>query len=226
MATVLVSAAQTYERAMKREEKKSETLEIRLPHTQKSEFMEIAGKRGDTASGVLRAFIDDYIAAARLAEKPNPVQEFAMTVLHHRIKTAAVAASAALSVFAVTALPSAAEESAFDRLDQNQDGVLTEGEIAPGHDAEVIELLDEDGSNSVSREEFDGNAKVKVVEKKVGDHTEVDRKIEIRKVKIHKVADGESKEYVIKKALVDAMPDAGETEIEVMTEEIIGELED
>lgn len=211
---------------MKREEKKSETLEVRLPHSQKAEFMALASQKGETASGLIRTFIDDYIAEARLTEKPNPVQEFAMTVLHNRIKSAALAASAALSVFVVTALPSSADESAFDKLDANKDGVLTRGEIASGYDAKVIKLLDTDGSNSVSRAELEGNAKVKLIHREHKNGNEgAEKQVEVRKVTIHKAGEGESREYVIKKALSDAMPDAGDVEIEVLTEEFLGEIE-
>lgn len=140
---------------MKRREKKSESLDIRLPFQLKQEFMEATRKRGETASGVLREFINSYIEEARLAEHPNTVQEITMTLARHRIKTLATAAGAALGVFSLTALPSAADPSAFDALDKNKDGVITEGEIAPGFDAGIIAELDSDGSGGVSQEELE-----------------------------------------------------------------------
>ena len=78
-----------------------------------------------------------------------------MTLARHRIKTIATAAGAALGVFSVAALPSAADSKAFDVLDKNSDGVITEGEIAPGHDADIIAKLDTDNSGGVSREELE-----------------------------------------------------------------------
>ena len=140
---------------MKRREKKSESLDIRLPYQQKQDFMAATKQQGETASQALRRFIADYIEEARLAEQPHPVQEISMTLARHRFKTIATAAGAALGVFSVTALPSAADANAFDVLDKNKDGFLTEGEIIPGYDADIIEKLDTDGSGGVSQEELE-----------------------------------------------------------------------
>lgn len=139
----------------RRKEKKSESLDIRLPFEQKREFMEATRQNGETASQALRGFIADYIEKARLAENPNPVQEITMTLARHRFKTIATTAAAALGVFSMTALPSAADSTAFERLDKNSDGLITEGEILPGHDADIIAKLDTDGSGGVSREELE-----------------------------------------------------------------------
>ncbi|MEM7327231.1 MAG: hypothetical protein AAF437_00750 [Pseudomonadota bacterium] len=138
----------------RRKEKKSESLDIRLPYEQKREFMEATRSRGETASQALRRYIAAYIEDARLAEQPNTVQEISMTLARHRFKTIATAAGAALGVFSVAALPSAADSEVFDALDKNSDGVITEGEIAPGHDADIIAKLDTDLSGGVSRDEL------------------------------------------------------------------------
>ena len=140
---------------MKRREKKSESLDIRLPYQQKQDFMAATKQQGETASQALRRFIADYVEEARLAEQPHPVQEISMTLARHRFKTIATAAGAALGVFSVTALPSAADANAFDVLDKNKDGFLTEGEIVPGYDADIIKKLDTDGSGGVSQEELE-----------------------------------------------------------------------
>ena len=42
--------------------KKTETLEVRLPHAVKRDFMARTRSRGRTASAVLREFIDAYLA--------------------------------------------------------------------------------------------------------------------------------------------------------------------
>ena len=47
-------------RDMKRREKKSESLDIRLPFEQKREFMDATRKQGETASDALRRFIAAY----------------------------------------------------------------------------------------------------------------------------------------------------------------------
>lgn len=139
----------------RRKEKKSESLDIRLPFEQKRDFMEATRQNGETASKALRGFIASYIEQARLADQPNPVQEITMTLARHRFKTIASAAAAALGIFSVAALPSAADSTPFEHLDKNKDGVITEGEILPGHDADIIAKLDTDGSGSVSREELE-----------------------------------------------------------------------
>lgn len=140
---------------MKRREKKSESLDIRLPYQQKQDFMAATKQRGESASEALRRYIADYIEEARLAEQPHPVQEITMTLARHRFKSLATAAGAAIGVFSVTALPSAADSTAFEALDKNKDGVLTEGEIAPGFDADIIKKLDTDGSGGVSQAELE-----------------------------------------------------------------------
>ncbi len=173
---------------MKRREKKSESLDIRLPYEQKREFMEATRKQGETASQALRRFIADYIEEARLTENPNPVQEITMTLARHRIKTFATAASAAVGVFAFTAMPSAADDSVFAHLDKNSDGFITEGEILPGNDADIIEKLDTDKSGGVSPAELKTGGTHIVINGKTSTEDGVTRK----KVKVLKLEEGES----------------------------------
>ncbi len=174
----------------RRNRKKSETLDIRLPYEQKRDFMQATQKQGETASKALRRFIADYIEEARLAEIPNPVQEITMTLARHRLKTLATAASAALGVFAFTALPSAADASPFDRLDKNKDGVLSTGEFLIDDDADIIEHLDSDGSGDVSREELEA-AGNRIVIKKTNDDQDGDKKIVKKQVKVIEFRDGD-----------------------------------
>ena len=140
---------------MKRREKKSESLDIRLPYQQKQDFMAATTEQGETASQALRRFIATYIEDARLAEQTSTVQEITMTLARHRFKTLATAAGAALGVFSIAALPSAADSTAFEKLDKNSDGLITEGEILEGHDADIIAQLDTDGSGGVSQAELE-----------------------------------------------------------------------
>lgn len=165
-----------------RNRKKSETLDIRLPYEQKRDFMEATQARGETASQALRRFIADYIETARSAETPTPVQEITMTLARHRFKSIATAATAALGLFAITALPSSADSSPFDRLDKNKDGVLTEGEIIPGEDADVIAHLDTDKSGNVSRAELEA-AGNRIVIEHTEDQSDEDGKAVVRKTK-------------------------------------------
>lgn len=217
----------------RRKEKKSESLDIRLPYEQKREFMDATRKRGETASNALRRFIASYIEDARLAEQTNPVQEITMTLARHRIKTIATAAGAALGVFSVSALPSAADSTAFDALDKNKDGVITEGEILPGQDADIIAKLDTDGSGGVSQAELEaaGN-RIVIKNTKSSDGAEgetVTKKV-VKILEFSDDADGEirgevstktEKHVVVKR--IEGGDELSEAELSALIEEALGE---
>ncbi|MEO1643349.1 MAG: hypothetical protein AAFR74_08435 [Pseudomonadota bacterium] len=139
---------------MTKRKKKSETLDIRLPHEQKLAFMSAVRSNEETASEAIRRFIADYVSKAEATEHTNPVQELTMTLNKHRFKTFGTAAAAACGLSMISALPTAAA-SPFDKLDKNKDGIITEGEILEGHDADIIAKLDTDGSGGVSPEELE-----------------------------------------------------------------------
>ena len=217
----------------RRKEKKSESLDIRLPYEQKREFMDATRKRGETASSALRRFIATYIEEARLAEQPNPVQEITMTLARHRFKSIATAAGAALGVFSIAALPSAADSTAFDALDKNKDGLITEGEIAPGHDADIIAKLDTDGSGGVSREELEaaGN-RVELIQTvdEAGENGETITKKTVKVLEFNNEAGGdihgeikiESDRRVIVKR-IDSGEELSEADLEALLAEALGE---
>lgn len=97
--------------------KKSETLEVRLPHAAKTAFMARCRDSGQTASEAVRGFIEGELAArSRL-----------------RSWRIAAAALAGLAVGAVAA-PSLAQtvggdRAAFERMDRNHDGVVSYAEF-------------------------------------------------------------------------------------------------
>lgn len=218
---------------MKRREKKSESLDIRMPYQQKQDFMAATKQKGETASQALRQFISAYIEEARLEEQPNKVQEITMTLARHRLKSIATAAGAAIGVFSIAALPSAADSTAFDALDKNQDGVITEGEIAPGHDADIIAKLDTDGSGGVSRDELEaaGN-RVEIIQ--IEDHSEEGGETITKKtVKVLEFSDhvdgeifGEVKMESNKRVIVkriDSGEELSEADLDALIDEAIGE---
>ncbi len=217
----------------RRKEKKSESLDIRLPFEQKREFMEATRKRGETASNALRGFIANYIEEARLAEQPNPVQEITMTLARHRFKTIATAAGAALGVFSVTALPSAADSTAFEALDKNNDGMITEGEILPGEDADIIAQLDTDGSGGVSREELEAAGNRIVIKKTSSDGEDDGQTVTKKTVKILEFSDskdgeirGEVSTNVEKRVVVqriDGGEELSEAELSALLEQALSE---
>lgn len=126
-----------------RKAKKSETLEVRLPFETKRDFLDACRDDGTTASEVVRTSIDGYLAARVTAETPTPHRNV-IAMIPKPLKNPRVLAGAAgaisLAVFA--ALPSAAGpdlRSAFERLDANKDGVLTDDEFLGGGDVSADE---------------------------------------------------------------------------------------
>ncbi len=98
-------------------EKKSETLEIRLPHALKQAFMARCRADGDSASAVLRDFIERHVA-----QRPR-----------RRPPIRLIAAGAALLAVGAVAAPSLARPSLpaqFARLDADGDGRLSLAEFS------------------------------------------------------------------------------------------------
>ncbi len=109
--------------------KKSETLEIRLPHALKQDFMTRCRAEGRSASDVLRALIEDRLAPP--TSLPTQPQE-PMTMP----RCAAHAAHAALAVFLLGAVAVAHGHAqppdlrqVFRSLDADGDGTLSLGEL-------------------------------------------------------------------------------------------------
>jgi hypothetical protein len=115
--------------------KKSETLEIRLPHPTKAAFMAHCRAEGVSASEALRGFIDLRLegGARRPRARRLPL------VAAGGLMAAAVAAAAAPSL-ARTGAP-----GDFARLDADRDGRVTPAEIL---------RLDADRDGAVSRAEY------------------------------------------------------------------------
>ena len=98
--------------------KKSETLEVRLPHQTKTAFMARCQAEGRTASDAVRGFINGELSPVRRTRV--------------RGWQALVVALAGLAIGAVAA-PSLAQttgHASFAQLDRNNDGVLSPVEYA------------------------------------------------------------------------------------------------
>lgn len=139
---------------MTRREKKSESLDVRLPYSVKRRFMEAARSRGETASDAVRRFIATYLDDPAQAD-PQPFwSDWIMTAQRNLKKTAAVTACLAAGAFALTMLaPASAEDALFKTLDRNSDGQLRPGEIAPD-DQDVFSVLDLNRDGVISPSEF------------------------------------------------------------------------
>jgi len=97
--------------------KKSETLEIRLPHAAKAAFMERCRREGVTASEVVRRLIEpDGAAPGRKVRRTGLWQALAATLAVLIIGAVAAPAIA-------QALPGS--RAAFDQMDANRDGLVS-----------------------------------------------------------------------------------------------------
>ena len=107
--------------------KKSEFLEIRLPHPTKQAFMARCRSDGRSASEAVRGFIEGYLEGRSARPGPSP-----------RLRLAA--AGAALLVCGLAAAPSFAGASApadFARMDLNSDGRVSLAEFERASTVEV-----------------------------------------------------------------------------------------
>lgn len=116
--------------SMKPSPKKSETLQVRLPHGVKQDFMERCRLEGQAASEVLRDFIDGYLA--------RPVEiltsEKAVMIRKRFVYPAFALAAAIGGIVVLIPRPGQAGEDlkgVFAQLDTNHDGVLTAEELQP-----------------------------------------------------------------------------------------------
>lgn len=101
--------------------KKSETLEIRLPHAAKLAFMERCRAAGLTASEVVRRLIEGEAPTAPKAHRTMT----AWQVLAAAVAGVIIGAAAAPSI--AQALPGS--RAAFDQMDANHDGVVSFAEF-------------------------------------------------------------------------------------------------
>jgi Ca2+-binding EF-hand superfamily protein len=104
-----------------REPKKSETIEVRLPHKVKTALMIKARAEGRSASEVIRQSIDFYLAA-------EPKEERSMLIALWKPAALIGAGSLALVLTSISPTSSQARpdlKSVFEMLDRNHDGAIT-----------------------------------------------------------------------------------------------------
>jgi Ca2+-binding EF-hand superfamily protein len=127
----------------KRTEKHSETLEIRMPHTLKTEFMDACKERGLTASEVVRDFVGTYPVKRRRNFIPQislpDKMELPMNLLAVPVLALGLAASSVtLNTAAVASHDNDAES--FAEMDRDNDGYLVMDDLF------VVAGLNADGS--------------------------------------------------------------------------------
>lgn len=123
---------------MARPPKKSETLEIRIPHGTKQALMDRSRAEGKPASEVIRSFIDAYLAKTAC---PPTLTAWERNMAKLRtysapsfvvLAAAAVVGAVGLSFVASPATARPDLETAFMDLDVNGDGVLSADEFGAG----------------------------------------------------------------------------------------------
>lgn len=117
---------------MTRTPKKSETLEIRIPHETKQALMARSRAEGKPASEVVRSFIDAYLAEAACPTPTAWERNMTRLRLYARPSMALFATLVAvggvgLAVSPATALPDL--QAAFEKLDADGNGALSPDEF-------------------------------------------------------------------------------------------------
>jgi len=108
---------------MIRPPKKSDTIEVRLPHAVKRAFMEQCRAEGRTASDVVRGFVETRLAG-------EPPQPGLLRRWSRPLAAAAMIGAIGLAMpSAVTAAPDF--RPSYAAFDSNHDGVLTSEELGP-----------------------------------------------------------------------------------------------
>lgn len=129
--------------------KKSDTLEVRMPHGAKRAFIEACRKEGRNASEVVRDFVEGYLArnaAGRADERAwdptKSARSLAMSLLTPKGRRGMLAAGVgALGLIAMSVSPSAAEidfRAMYDQLDADRDGKVTLEEFAAPRSADAV----------------------------------------------------------------------------------------
>lgn len=96
--------------ARKRPEKKSETLEVRLPHSKKQAFMRACEREGITASHAVRTFIDAYTKRSRRVKLKQITQELIMTLFKNPLKTTGSIGATVTAAILLAATPGTADD--------------------------------------------------------------------------------------------------------------------
>ena len=95
-----------------RPEKKTEMIEVRLPHSKKEAFKKACENEGITVSHAVRTFVDAYLRRSRRMKAKRIAKDMSMTLIRNPIKTSGGIGSliaAATGIAALTATPSFAD---------------------------------------------------------------------------------------------------------------------
>ena len=184
----------------RRAEKKSETLQIRVPHSLKMRLARASDAEGRPASDIVREAIEGYLDGRMRA--PDLIRKGWPMIVRNPAKAAASVAALAFLSLSVAVAPSTAQEDAFAVLDATGAGRITAEELpggtapipplppeagddapAPPAPPSLLSLLDKDGDGAVSRAEFPKDATAVRVEENGETRQELAFEVDGRKVK-------------------------------------------
>lgn len=101
--------------AKRRPEKKTEMIEVRLPHSKKEAFKQACEAEGITVSHAVRTFVDAYLRRSRRMKAKRIAKDISMTLIRNPIKTTGGlggALAAAMGIAALVVSPSHADRNA------------------------------------------------------------------------------------------------------------------
>lgn len=133
-----------------RAEKKSEMLDVRLPHGLKQTLVRICRQNGTTVSKTVRALIENYVEEVEAGNFQPLHKELTMKIIRNPRKTFAMTLTCALSALLFAAQPSIADDALFSAYDKDADGLLTVEELH----VDAVKALDRNFDNRVQRNEF------------------------------------------------------------------------
>ncbi|NQY39619.1 MAG: hypothetical protein HRT80_05930 [Henriciella sp.] len=154
--------------------KKTEKIEVRLPPETKSDFLETCKQRGESASSVIRGFVDNYIQQLYVEKWRSPTE--LVRNLPWWSKFGSIGAIVA-AIFAVVVLPTQAMseipwKNRFESKDRDNNGVIEPAELIVALSPDLAEQFSdsevrkqERGMTTANYREFlemDGNGDFKV----------------------------------------------------------------
>lgn len=90
-----------------RPEKKTEMIEVRLPHSKKEAFKRACEDDGITVSHAVRTFVDAYLRRSRRMKAKRIAKDISMTLIRNPIKTTSSLGAAITAAFGIAALSAA-----------------------------------------------------------------------------------------------------------------------
>ncbi|MBL8549980.1 MAG: EF-hand domain-containing protein [Hyphomonadaceae bacterium] len=128
---------------MTRPPKKSATLEIRLPHAVKEDFMARCKAEDSSASDVIRGYIDAHLARPISQPEKEPLMTRLKPIAGPSVALAALVVAGAFVAFAANPSRAAPDlRTIFNQFDRDHDGTLTLEEFRAGQDDDRIMIVE------------------------------------------------------------------------------------